>query len=157
MADNHQSTKGYFGPYKAAKEKSKTIGRKHWGVWEEKAIWQPNGLSSKVWGILEVHLPMGRTRCEPRCDVASGPHLEGIPLLQSSLYIGCRSGRKYCIDSLDHQNASKERYRCSRSSLQFEKDSNPQYFIDTLNAVYMFYEFHYHTSAFRFNSKSKNN
>ena len=43
---------------------------------------------------------------------------------QSSLYIGCGSGRKHRIDSLYHHNASKEHYCCS---LQFEKDSNPHY------------------------------
>lgn len=44
--------------------------------------------------------------------------------LQSSLYIGCGSGGKYRIDSLLHHKASKEHYRCS---LQFEKESNPDY------------------------------
>lgn len=51
--------------------------------------------------------------------------------LQSSLYIGCGSGGKYRIDSLVHHNASKEHYRCS---LQFEKDSNPQY-LEPIKAV----------------------
>ena len=51
--------------------------------------------------------------------------------LQSSLYIGCGSGGKYRIDSLVHHNASKEHYRCS---LQFEKDSNPQY-VEPIKAV----------------------
>ena len=51
--------------------------------------------------------------------------------LQSSLYIGCGSGGKYRIDSLVHHNTSKEHYRCS---LQFEKDSNPQY-VEPIKAV----------------------
>ena len=51
--------------------------------------------------------------------------------LQSSLYTGCGSGGKYRIDSLVHHNTSKEHYRCS---LQFEKDSNPQY-LEPIKAV----------------------
>lgn len=37
---------------------------------------------------------------------------------QSSLYIGCGSGRKSRIDSIVHNNVSKKHYHCS---LQFEK------------------------------------
>ena len=51
--------------------------------------------------------------------------------LQSSLYIGCGSGGKYRIDSLLHHKASKEHYRCS---LQFEKESNPDY-VESIKAA----------------------
>ena len=104
--------KGYFGaPVKQLKRKA-IHSAESTAVNEKKTKSDNPTVRVRTFqGILEGHLPVASTRCEPRCGVLF--HIicrrhSATANLQSSLNIGCESGGKCCIDSLVHHSTSNQ-------------------------------------------------